>query len=265
MPKATICFARIVRAPYNESNSMNLSANNQAELVGANPVAPLRDTCLTCRRALVNCYCAKVRPFESNPAFVILIEPKEARHRFGTGRMAHHCLSNSLVIEGVDFTEHGRVNAILGDPNGYPMLLYPGSRSINLSNLAAEERAALIPADKKIVVFLLDGTWKTVRKMIRASHNLRRLPFISFEPPTPSNYRIRLQPRPYCYSSIEAIHQVIDLLAVANKGETTNARPHDNLLEVFDFSVGSQLQYLPWATARLALRVSPAAANPLRL
>ena len=225
---------------------MNIAADNQANPMDVrNQIPMFRDICLTCRRARVNCYCSMVRPFASNPSFIILTQPREDKHRFGTGRMAHRCLTNSLVFQGVDFSEHERVNAILRDPKLYPVVLYPGSRSTNLSNLSPEQRAALIPAGKKMVAFLLDGTWKTVRKMVRASQNLCRLPFISFEPRTPSNYRIRKQPRANYYSTVEAIHHVIDLFAAANDGEASNSRPHDNLLEVFDLSVHRQLQYTP--------------------
>jgi DTW domain-containing protein YfiP len=204
-----------------------------------------RPSCWRCRRPLGGCYCFLIRPFASEPRMIILSQPREAKHRLGTGRMAHLCLSNSALIEGVDFTLDHRVNREIDNPLNFPVLLYPSNDSIDLSKLNCRERRALVPNWQRLVVFVLDGTWKSVRKMIRSSQNLRRLPAISFAPATPSAYRIRRQPRPQCYSTIEAIHQVIDLFAASGEGCGAAARPHDNLLAVFASLVDRQLTYTP--------------------
>ncbi|MSP39609.1 MAG: DTW domain-containing protein [Deltaproteobacteria bacterium] len=205
-----------------------------------------RSCCWRCRRPLSGCYCPLIRSFASEPRFIILSQPREAKHRLGTGRMAHLCLNNSTLNEGVDFSSDRRVNQVIDDPKNFSVVLYPSSDSINLSNLNRGERAALFPRRQQLVVFVLDGTWKSVRKMIGLSENLRRLPTVSFTPVTPSSYRIRRQPRPQFYSTIEAIHQVIDLFAVESDG---NARPHDNLLAVFAALVDRQLTYTPQSAA----------------
>lgn len=81
--------------------------------------------------------------------------------------------------------------------------------------------------------------------MIGSSQNLRRLPAISFIPATPSAYRIRRRPRSQCYSTFEAIHQVIELFAPGGAGRGAAARPHDNILAVFASLVDRQLTYTP--------------------
>jgi DTW domain-containing protein len=204
-----------------------------------------RPSCWRCRRPLSGCYCSLIRSFDSDPRFIILSQPREVKHRLGTGRMAHLCLSNSALIEGVDFTLNQRVNREIDDPVNFSVLLYPSSDSIDLSKLNCRERTALIPNRQRLVVFVLDGTWKSARKMFGSSQNLRRLPAISFTPVTPSAYRIRRQPRPQCYSTIEAIHQVIELFAVGGAGHRAIARSHDNLLAVFASVVDRQLTYTP--------------------
>jgi DTW domain-containing protein YfiP len=197
--------------------------------------------CRRCRRPSGGCYCSLIAAFDSDPRFVILTQPREARHRFGTGRMAHLCLRNSLLLEGVDFSEDERVNDELHRPDSFPVLLYPGKDSINLSRQTRAERQELIPAGRKLAVIVLDGTWKSVRKMIRLSQNLATLPKVGFEPPSPSDYRIRRQPLPHCYSTIEAIHHVIDLFAAPGSSPC----PHDNLLTVFHSVIERQLAYTP--------------------
>jgi len=75
------------------------------------------------------------------------------------------------------------------------------------------------------------------------SRNLARLPKICFDPPTPSAYRIRREPRPECYSTIEAIHQVIELLTPRLGYQAPFLPPHDNLLAVFRSVIDRQLTY----------------------
>lgn len=202
-----------------------------------------RPICCRCRRPRSGCYCSLLAPFESEPRFIILTQPREAKHRLGTGRMAHLCLANSLLFEGVDFTADKRVNREIDDPANCPVLLHLTPSSINLSHLHRSERQTLFPNHRKLVVFVLDGTWKSVRKMIRLSRNLAALPTICFSPPTPSAYRIRREPRPQCYSTIEAIHQVIELFTPRFDHPALFLPPHDNLLAVFRSMVDRQLTF----------------------
>lgn len=199
--------------------------------------------CCRCRRPRSGCYCSLVQPFESEPRFIILTQPREAKHRLGTGRMAHLCLANSLLFEGVDFSDDIRVNREIIDPANCPVLLHLSSSSINLSRQLWSERQTLFPRNRKLVVLVLDGTWKSVRKMIRLSKNLARLPMICFDPPTPSAYRIRREPRPQCYSTIEAIHQVIELFTSRLDHQAPFLQPHDNLLAVFRSVIERQLTF----------------------
>ena len=206
--------------------------------------ARFRAWCARCRRPGVGCYCALIEPFDSLPRFVILSQPREAKHRLGTGRMAHLGLGNSLRFEGIDFSQHPQVNHEIADPGNAPMLLFPSCQAVNLAKLTVTERRQLAPGSRTLVVFVLDGTWKSVRKMMRLSDNLRRLPTICFEPLTPSAYGFRREPRPECYSTIEAIHQVIELFN-APAVEQSPALRHDRLLKPFHFMVATQLAYTP--------------------
>lgn len=222
----------------------NLAAASRHELNGLTDARKFRAWCPRCRRPGVGCYCSLIEPFHSVPRFVILSQPREAKHRLGTGRMAHLGLANSLWFEGVDFSQHPQVNREIADPANAPMLLFPSRPAVNLTKLTLTERRELTAASRPAVVFVLDGTWKSVRKMMRLSDNLRRLPMICFEPQTPSTYGFRREPRPECYSTIEAIHHVIELFndpAV----EQPAALRHDRLLKPFHFMVATQLAYTP--------------------
>lgn len=199
-----------------------------------------REICKQCLQPDFSCYCQWVSSFDPQIDFVILIHPLEVQRRIATGRMAHLCLHNSVLLMGHDYSENALVNEIIADPIRHCVMLYPGRLSKNISSYSVSQRHALFPADKKLTLFVIDGTWATARKMVRLSDNLRDLPRICFTPPGPSNFRVRKQPRPECYSTIEAIHHTIDLLQIPSAD--TERRAHDGLLFVFDRMVDTQIE-----------------------
>ena len=97
--------------------------------------------------------------------------------------------------------------------------------------------------EKTPVVFVIDGTWATARKMMRQSENLHAVPRICFTPSAPSQFRVRKQPKAECFSTIEAIHQCVELLG-EQVGFNLNRREHDNLLNVFNQMVERQLHFI---------------------
>lgn len=202
-----------------------------------------RDLCNRCVQPVFSCYCKHVQRFDSNIQFVILIHPIEVRRRIATGRMAHLCLENSHLIAGQDYTQDETVNQILQDPNNHCVILYPGRFSKNLSPMTEPERAQLFPRGKKLTIFVIDGTWATARRTIRQSTNLNTLPRICFSPEKPSSFRVRKQPNPACYSTIEAVHQSIELVGTS-QGFNVESRGHDKLLHVFDKMVELQLEFI---------------------
>jgi DTW domain-containing protein len=204
----------------------------------------IRSLCYTCFQPRQNCYCAhvRVRRFDPKIKFVILLHNIEARRRIATGRMSHLCLENSSLIRGQDYSENLVVNEIIANPRNHCVILYPGKNSKNLTDIQPSLRGGLFPQDKDLVIFVIDGTWSTARKMVR-SRNLMALPRICFSPSTPSNFRVRKQPAEGCYSTLEAIHHTIDLVG-ASRGFDVQGRRHDGLLSVFDTMVEKQLEYV---------------------
>lgn len=196
-----------------------------------------RKKCAACLSPIAFCYCHTIEPFAPAPIFVILIHRGESRRSIATGRMAHLSLSNSRLFEGLNYTHDERVNALIENPRFEPFLLYPGPKSRNLSQVPVEERAAFFKKDRTPVIFVVDGTWSHAKRMVRMSENIKRLPRVSFTPRVPSRFHVRRQPKPNCYSTIESIHEVIDLL-------NPTSRIHDRLLDTFDTMVSQQLKYL---------------------
>lgn len=202
-----------------------------------------RNLCVTCLQPEFGCYCQHVQKLDPKIKFVILIHPIEVKRRIATGRMAHLCLQNSELIAGQDYTSNSRVNAILRNPYYQPLVLYPGRNSQDLTSMNYVQKTRIFSGDKQPVVFVIDGTWATARKMMGQSQNLKELPRICFTPPGPSQFKVRKQPEAECYSTIEAIHHAIELVG-NNVGFDVASRAHDRLIHVFNHMVERQLSFI---------------------
>lgn len=203
----------------------------------ADPAAN-REHCYVCRRAKKHCLCGSIRPFATRTRFVILMHEEEAKkQKTGTGRLARLTLANSELLVGIDFSADERVNALLADPAYVPYVLYPGPRAANFSTLPADA----VPAGKTLLVFVIDGTWRTAKSLLNKSRNVRALPRLSFARPYRSQFRIKHQPLEHCVSTIEAIYYLC--------GEAEEAgyeKPGDGkeaLMAVFNKMVETQLHY----------------------
>ncbi len=209
--------------------------------------AKTRILCVRCLQPDYGCYCGHIQRFDPKIEFVILIHPIEVRRRIATGRMSHLILENSHLISGENYTDHPLVNELIQSQSHQSVILSPGQGSVDLTTLTAEERKGVFLPEKPLRIFVLDGTWATAGKMLRRSENLIHLPRICFTPNRPSNFRVRKQPAVTYYSTIEAIHQTIELIG---DHETTSNRSHDHLLYVFDQMVERQLEFIRASQAR---------------
>jgi DTW domain-containing protein len=231
------------RQPATKDGSLDLLRYRELRAIRSEQETKFRELCTKCLQPESTCFCEIVKPFDPNMKFVILLHPIERKRRIATGRMTHLCLENSTLIEGEDFTDSNQVNRILSDRTSESVVLYPGASSVDLTPLSLERRSSLFSREKQLTIFVIDGTWHTARKMLRKSENLGALPRICFTAPRPSNFRVRKQPAPGCFSTIEAVHHTIELMGPARGFDLAPGR-HENLLEVFDHMVERQLEYV---------------------
>ncbi|MFO0747227.1 MAG: tRNA-uridine aminocarboxypropyltransferase [Myxococcota bacterium] len=204
----------------------------------------MRTPCPTCLKPPATCYCARLRPFVSEALFVILIHPKELRRKIGTGRMAHLGIAGSRLLVGADFAADRRLGALLADPTLAPAILYPARGALDLGSATPEAARAVFPPGRRPLVIVVDGTWRSVRRMRRSIPGLDALPHLRFTAPRPSGWgSVRAQPRADFWSTIEAIHYVIDRLDALEVAAAPAARAHDALLEVFTSMVRQQEDY----------------------
>lgn len=158
------------------------------------------------------CWCDSIQPMPTRTKLVFLMHPKEFKdQRTGTGRLTHLCLADSELFMGIGFDEHEPVQALIRDPANFPMLLYPGPQARVLpGGLQSDELEG-----RRLVVFVLDGTWACAAKMLRLSKSLRQLPRLMFPPAAPSRFIIKHQPVVGCLSTLEATHELLCALDAA--------------------------------------------------
>lgn len=229
---------------------MNLLEYQKKRIQQMSELPKYRTICKACSQPEFSCFCHHVKTFDAKINFVILIHPIEASRRIATGRMSNLCLKNSYLIKGQDYTDDKMVNQLIADTDYESVILYPGVRSKNISLMSESEKIKLFNPNKKLRIFVIDGTWATAKKMVRQSLNLHHLPRICFSSNKESTFRVRKQPRPGCFSTIEAIHHTIELLGAQN-GFDLKSRGHDNLLAVFDSMVETQLRFIKEANLNL--------------
>ncbi len=204
----------------------------------------MRTMCYKCYWPAPLCWCGSITPMPTRTKFVILMHPYEfKRIKANTGRLTHLCLADSELHIGIEFDGHEAVQALITDPKNYPVLLYPGRDALDLSTVQRSDPqlSALNTQleSRRLVVFLLDATWRLVRPMLRLSPSLQRLPRIMFSNAAPSRYVIKRQPEPGCLSTLEATHEL--LLALDRSGLDAYTLP-EQLLGLFQRMQDFQLR-----------------------
>lgn len=198
--------------------------------------------CYRCNWPARLCWCGSITPLPVRTKFVFLMHPHEQKRvRTNTGRLTHLCLGESELHVGARFDNDTAVQALIADPNNFPVLLYPGPAAFDLSKGDRSETPFPDLAGRRLVVFLLDTTWNLARSMLRDNPGLRSLPHIMFSGAAPSRYVIKKQPEPGCLSTLEATHEL--LVALDRSGLDNYAAEASPLLDLFRRMQELQLRF----------------------
>lgn len=217
-------------------------------------VLETRATCYVCYRPMNLCMCTSVNPIPTNTKFVILMHPKEFKKtKNGTGRLTHLSLPNSQLYIDVDFTDHKAINALIDDPQNLCYVLYPGKESVHLNTQKIEL------GNRQLVIFIIDSTWPCSVKILRLSHNLQRLPKLSFTHSKISQFQIKEQPKEFCLSTMESTLTILELLTyhgIETIDETALGSFLDPFLAMVDYQIRciSQSDTLQQNTKRFRIR-----------
>lgn len=162
-----------------------------------------RPTCARCRRPTVVCYCAHVVAIPAQTRVVLLQHPREEDRPIGTAHMASLCLPSASVHVGTNFDDAPILEEILGDERRSAYLLYPGDDARDIVN---------DPPQEPITLVVVDGTWAQAKKLVKTNARLAAMPRVSFVPPSPSEYRIRREPKETYLSTLESLVLVLGAL-----------------------------------------------------
>lgn len=182
------------------------------------------------------------------------MHPKEAkRQRTGTGRLAHICLADSEILQGLEFSENARLRELLKNKKFFPVLMYPGNDSWNVNdeNFAKlflpknceknqNEKKFKLCEQKILMPIIIDATWFCSRKIIEHNKFLLALPKLSFAKNYSSIFTFKHEPRPECVSTIETCYYLIKELQEAKiVSQSVNPEP---LMAIFKRLISDQLR-----------------------
>lgn len=142
--------------------------------------------------------------------------------------MTHLMLKGSRLFTDRDFSGRSEISEVLANPEHHCVVLFPGPTSQNLETQPLQ-------TSKRLVVFVIDGTWIDARQILRQNPDIASLPRISFQASKTSEYQFRKQPAEYCLSTVESIHRVLGILEPELDAEC--------LLDVFRSLVKTQLKF----------------------
>lgn len=156
-----------------------------------------REYCPNCARPNVTCICKLCCDINNQIDVWILQHPSETKQAKGSAILTNLSLQKSKILVGEDFSRHDELNALIADTSRKVYLLYP-HKSANV----------VVPVNKseqqRVVLLVLDGTWKKAYKMYQMSSNLQALPKVIISPDVVSQYVIRKHHKPNDVSTLEA-------------------------------------------------------------
>ncbi|NKI70928.1 DTW domain-containing protein [Collimonas pratensis] len=202
------------------------------------PDSVKRLICSRCMRPQRTCICSWIRPTRHAVQLLILQHPLEVGQAKGSAVLLQLSLPGSRLEVGEVFAE-ATLQALLQPPSGgRTVLLYPDTPEDQSLQLAAPPQLdlALLPAAEKLLLVVLDGTWRKSRKMLYLNPLLQQLPRLALHDIPASRYLIRKAHRPGQLSTLEATcHALMQL--EHNEGR------YLPLLMAFDGFVAQQLAY----------------------
>lgn len=183
-----------------------------------------RSECYRCLKPAVSCVCDTLPRVNNQTSVLILQHPRERFHALNTVRLARLALANIDVV----------IDPIFHDPRPNPKQLVKDRAGVLFPKSDATHIETLTEADIPRQLIVLDGTWHQAKMLYRANDWLMDLPHYQLIPTTPSNYRLRREPKENYTSTLEALLQALRFLEPQTQG-------FDELLQAFDRMIDTQI------------------------
>ncbi len=206
--------------------------------------------CPTCRLVASHCLCALRPVLPTHAGVCLLMGDIEALKPSNTGWLVADVVSDTWAFGWSRTAVHPDLLTLLADPQWQAYLVFPGEFADPARVVTGLLPTALANAEdasqrsgaaaKRPLFVLLDGTWSEARKMFRKSPYLDRLPVLSLQPGTASNYRLRRSSRTDHFCTAEVAAQCLALAGETRAGDTLAA-----YLDVFTAHYLSAKRNLP--------------------
>lgn len=205
-----------------------------------------RPGCTICMRPQSACICQWITPVAHRVEVVVLQHPLEVTNAKGSARLLCLSLPHSRLVTGEVFagqdlqtllTAPLQPQAVASSPR-QAILLYPVTPDDKALRLPAPPAlsSALLRDPSQLRLIVLDGTWRTSRKMLYLNPLLQQLPRLALRDTPASHYLIRKAHRPDQLSTLEATCAALMQLEDDNE-------PFQPLLTAFDGFVAQQMGY----------------------
>ena len=189
--------------------------------------------CPVCRLAASHCLCALRPVLPTRAGVCLLMGDIEALKPSNTGWLVADVVSDTWAFGWSRTAVHPDLLTLLADPQWQAHLVFPGEFAdpvrvvTELLPATPVDAEAVDPfsgaAVKRPLFVLLDGTWAEARKMFRKSPYLDRLPVLSLQPGTASNYRLRRSSRADHFCTAEVAAQCLSLAGEPHAADTLTA------------------------------------------
>jgi DTW domain-containing protein YfiP len=147
------------------------------------------------------CICAEIPQVKTKTRIVILMQWKESARSSNTGRLAHLALPNSRVIlRGAPEQPFDPT----GLSNESSLVLFPGKSAEELTPAHGKPQARTL--------YILDGTWRQARKMLRREAFFSPMQRVKLPVGKPSEYFLRKPKKEGFLSTYESICRSLSIL-----------------------------------------------------
>jgi DTW domain-containing protein YfiP len=189
--------------------------------------------CPACRLVVSHCLCALRPVLPTRAGVCLLMGDIETLKPSNTGWLVADVVSDTWAFGWSRTAVHPDLLSLLADPQRQAYLVFPGEFADPVRVVTELLVAPLVDAEdtdqitesvsKRPLFVLLDGTWAEARKMFRKSPYLDRLPVLSLQPGTPSNYRLRRSSRADHFCTAEVAAQCLALAGETQAADTLTA------------------------------------------
>jgi DTW domain-containing protein len=159
------------------------------------------------------CICSRLPRLQTRTRVILLLHQLEARKTTNTGRLALHCLPNSVLAYRGRLTTEEPPNTVALDPRLEPPWIREAARPVLLfPDEAAEPLERWRGAEPPVTLVVPDGTWSQTARARRRIAGLDRLPCAALSAVDVSPHRLRRDPRPGRISTLEALARALGIL-----------------------------------------------------